>query len=469
MRKKFLSMTMGTVLLLSTVLTGCGGNAGSGDSSTATDQPAANTAESTPAVEPAVDTTVTDTGNAADNASDGEKVHLKWAAWDVSLITYWNDLANRYMELNPNVEIEIVDFGSNDYSNVLATELSGSGTDFDVVSLKDVPSYATLVGKGVLEPLDSYITEDSVDLAQYAGVTDQVTVNNSLYELPFRSDIWLVFYNKDVFDAKNLDYPTNDMTIEEYDALARAVSDDTFGSEVYGCHYHTWSSTIQLFGILDGKHSILDKNYDFMIPYYEMVLAEEDDGICQKYTDLKTESLHYSAAFSEGNVAMINMGSWFVTTLINNLASGEYDASLCGNWGIAAYPHPDGVPAGSTLGAITGLAITSESQKKDAAWDFIKWVSGEEGAAVLAGSGNFPAISNDEVTAAIASMEGFPQDEASREALKTTAVYLEAPYGDDLAEISPILGTYHEMIMQRECTPAEGVARMNEEAGKIGN
>ena len=86
---------------------------------------------------------------------------------------------------------------------------------------------------------------------------------------------------------------------------------------------------------------------------------------------------------------------------------------------------------------------------------------------VLASSGNFPAISNDEVTAAIASMDGFPQDEQSREALKTTAVYLEAPYGDDLAEISPILGTYHEMIMQRECTPAEGVAKMNEEAGKI--
>lgn len=468
MKKKFLSITMGTVLLLSTVLTGCGGNGGSGDSSASADQPAANTAETTAApTEPAGDTTAADAANATDSASDGEKVHLKWAAWDISLITYWNDLANKYMELNPNVEIELVDFGSNDYSNVLATELSGSGTDFDVVSLKDVPSYATLVGKGVLEPLDSYITADSLDLGQYAGVTDQVTVDNSLYELPFRSDIWLVFYNKDVFDAKGIDYPTNDMTIEEYDALARAVSDDTFGEEVYGSHYHTWSSTIQLFGILDGKHSILDKNYDFMIPYYEMVLAEEDDGICQKYTDLKTESLHYSAAFSEGNVAMINMGSWFVTTLINNLASGEYDASLCGNWGIAAYPHPDGVAAGTTLGAITGLAITSESQKKDAAWDFIKWVSGEEGAAVLASSGNFPAISNDEVTAAIASMDGFPQDEQSREALKTTAVYLEAPYGDDLAEISPILGTYHEMIMQRECTPAEGVARMNEEAGKI--
>ncbi len=57
-----------------------------------------------------------------------------------------------------------------------------------------------------------------------------------------------------------------------------------------------------------GKHSVLDKNYDFMIPYYNMVLAQEDDGICMKYPDIKTEGLHYSAAFTGGNIAMMNMG-----------------------------------------------------------------------------------------------------------------------------------------------------------------
>ena len=85
-----------------------------------------------------------------------------------------------------------------------------------------------------------------------------------------------------------------------------------------------------------------------MIPYYDMILSEEDDGVCQTYTDLSTEGLHYSAAFSNGNVAMMNMGSWFISTLISNLDSGEYDSSLCGNWGIASYPHPDGAEAGGT-------------------------------------------------------------------------------------------------------------------------
>ena len=365
------------------------------------------------------------------------------------------------------MEIELVDFGSTDYSNVLATELSGSGTDFDIVTIKDTPSYATLVEKNVLDSLDSYIEKDGVELAKFNGVTDQILVNDSLYMLPFRSDIWVIFYNKDVFDAKGLDYPSNDMTFEEYDALARAIADDSFGSEVYGSHYHTWNSAVQLFGILDGKHSVLDKNYDFMIPYYNMVLAQEDDGICMKYPDIKTEGLHYSAAFTGGNIAMMNMGSWFVTTMINNLKSGEFDASLCGNWGIAKYPHAEGIDAGTTLGAVTGLSVVSESQKKDAAWDFIKWVSSEEGALILAASGNFPAISNDEITAAIASIDGFPQDEQSREALGTVTVYLEAPYGKDLSAINPILGTYHEMIMQRECTVEEGIKMMNEETSKI--
>ena len=49
------------------------------------------------------------------------------------------------------------------------------------------------------------------------------------------------------------------MTFDEYDALAREMTDTTFGSQVYGAHYHTWRSAVQLFGVLDGKHTILDE------------------------------------------------------------------------------------------------------------------------------------------------------------------------------------------------------------------
>lgn len=401
---------------------------------------------------------------------DGEAVTLKWAIWDQETTTYWGALADAYMEANPNVTVEMVDLGSQDYMTVLATELSGEGSDFDVVTIKDVPGYATLVQKNAILPLDDYISADRRGSAHsMQATTDQVTVDGKLYELPFRNDFWVLFYNKDLFDAAGVDYPTNDMTWDEYDALARKMTDTTFGEQVYGAHYHTWRSTIGLMGVLDGQHSILDGDYEFMKPYYDMVLAEEADGVCRTYSDLKTEGLHYSAAFSSGDTAMMNMGSWYISTLINSLASGEYDSSLCGNWGIVKYPHAEGVEAGSTLGTITGLAVTTATDTPDAAWDFVKWVSGTEGAAVMASTGNFPAIMTDDVMATITGLEGFPTDENSKEALEVSNLYLEVPYAENVSEINSILDTYHAMIMGGECTVDEGIASMNEEVGAILN
>ena len=89
-----------------------------------------------------------------------------------------------YEASHPGVTIEMVDLGSTDYMTVLATELSGSGSDFDVVTVKDVPGYATLVQKGSILSLDDYISKDGVDLSKYAGVTDQVTVDGSCMSCP---------------------------------------------------------------------------------------------------------------------------------------------------------------------------------------------------------------------------------------------------------------------------------------------
>ncbi len=410
---------------------------------------------------------LTGCGDNAKESSNSGDVTLKWAIWDESTTQYWGDIKKAYEESHQGVTIEMVDLGSTDYMTVLATELSGEGSDFDVVTIKDVPGYATLVQKGSIIALDDYIAKDKVDLSKYAGATDQVLVDGKLYELPFRNDFWVLYYNKDLFDKKGIAYPTNDMTWDEYDLLARQMTDTTFGSQVYGGHYHTWRSCVGLMSVLDGQHTILDGNYDFMKPYYEMVLAQEADGVVRKYSDLKTEGLHYSAAFSGGDVAMMNQGSWFIATLISNIKSGEYDSSLCGNWGIVKYPHAEGVEAGSTLGTITGLSVTTASDTPDAAWEFVKWVSGEEGAAVMASSGNFPAIMTDEVKKAITSLEGFPQDEASKAALDVSNLYLEVPYAPNVSEINSILDSYHGSIMTGEMSLDDAIKAMNDEVSKV--
>ena len=166
--------------------------AGCGSGETASTDASADAAADT-------NTAAAGTETAADAAAtDGEAVTLKWAIWDQETTPYWNALKEAYEAANPNVTIEMVDLGSTDYMTVLATELSGSGSDFDVVTIKDVPGYATLVQKNTLESLDDYITDAGINLADFNGITDQVTVDGSLYELPFRSDYWLIYYNKDV-------------------------------------------------------------------------------------------------------------------------------------------------------------------------------------------------------------------------------------------------------------------------------
>jgi multiple sugar transport system substrate-binding protein len=460
MKKKLISMLLAATMVAS--MTACGSS-----SSTTTDSTSDTTSTTTDTTTTETTTQASTEAAAADTTSDAEPVTLKWAIWDKDTTAYWQALVDAYKEVAPNVTIEMVDLGSTDYMTVLATELSGSGSDFDVVTIKDVPGYATLVQKNAIASLDDYIAADGVDLSLYAGATDQITVDGSLYELPFRNDFWVLFYNKDLFDAAGVDYPTNDMTFDEYDALAREMTDTTFGSQVYGAHYHTWRSDVQLFAVLDGEHTILDGNYDFMKPYYEMVLNQEADGVCRKYTDLKTEGLHYSAAFSGGDVAMMNMGSWFISTMITNLESGEYDSDLCGNWGIVKYPHAEGVEAGSTLGTITGLSVTTATDTPDEAWAFVKWVSGEEGAAVMASTGNFPAIMTSEAKDIITSLDGFPTDDASKEALEVSNLYLEVPYAENVSEINSVLDSYHGSIMSGEMTIDEGIEAMNEAVAAI--
>lgn len=178
MKKKLVSVLLAATMLAS-VLAGCGGSG----SEPAAEAPAAEApaTDAAPAETPA-EPEANDTADAGETApaAEGEAVTLKWAIWDKDITPYWQALKDGYEAANPNVTIEMTDLGSTDYMTVLATELSGSGSDFDVVTIKDVPGYATLVSKNTLEPLDSYISEAGIDLGQYGGVDKQVTVNGSL-------------------------------------------------------------------------------------------------------------------------------------------------------------------------------------------------------------------------------------------------------------------------------------------------
>jgi len=407
-------------------------------------------------------------GNPPDNSQtsivpSALPVTLKWALWDWDAIVYYHPLIEAFTQNNPHITIEFTDLGAADYHTVLSIQLAYGG-DFDLITIKDIPGYSDLVRHGRLEPLSEFALTQGIDIEAFGGLVEEITVDGEFYALPFRSDFWVMFYNKRLFDQAGVEYPNNYMTLEDFDRIARAMTSGEGSDKIYGAHYHSWRSTTQLFGILDGQNNIVEGSYDFLRPTYEMVLAQQSDDVVMDFTTLRTTAAHYSGLWQNGRIAMMNMGTWYIPTAIMRIENGE---SLADHWGIVRYPVPAGTEFGTTLGTITSIAVSAASPNKTAALDFSKFISGPDGAAILAGLGQFPAIMDDNVVNLITSMPGFPPDPQSREALISTKIYLEMPLHERSGDIEAVLNEVHNEILSYAITIDEGITEMNERVQAI--
>lgn len=392
-------------------------------------------------------------------AAGDAPVTLKWALWDLDKGAYFKPLMEAYKQKHPNVTFEVVDLGSQDYTQMISTQLTGGSKDIDVVTIKDVPGYANLVRAGNITDLSGFIKDQKIETAPYGGLIEELTIDGKIYALPFRSDFWVVYYNKDIFDKAGVPYPTNDMSWAQFDEIAGKLKGGMGANRTYGALLHTWRSTVQLPGIQDGKHTLVDGNYEFLKPWYERALALQKSGAIPSYASLKTSNTHYSALFFNGTIGMLPMGTWFVGTQIAKVKSGE---SKSANWGIVKFPHPDGVAAGATAAQIAGLSVNANSGHKEAALDFIHFVTGPEGAAIIASTGTFPALRTDDVAQKIAALPGFPQDQNSKDALQAGKAYLEMAVNPNAAKIEVVLNRVHDALMTDNISIDDGIKDMND-------
>lgn len=387
-----------------------------------------------------------------------EKQVLTVVAWDANTTPYLVAQEKAFEAAYPNIDLQYIDVASQDYAIKAGSMLSGNDTS-DVFMVKEISDIVNWQAQGFAESLTPYIQKDNYDLSGFVGMEANYAFDGEQYALPFRSDFWVLFYNKDLFDAAGVAYPTNDMTWDAYAELAKQMTKDG----VYGTHYHTWLSAVANWAVCDGVNTLADGQYDDLTYFYNLYQGIEDAGACMAYSELKASGLHYSAAFANGNVAMMPMGYWYVSTLMGYIKDG-----VCSfNWGIAAVPHKDDVKAGSSFGNLTGVMLNKKSENKDLAWTYISWLCGAEGSKTTASTGTRPAWVSEDVAGAMASVEGFPTDEGSKAALLPSYVAVEWPVVDNLSEIKPIVEETHTLIMTRELTVEEGIEEMNDRAEEL--
>ena len=355
MKKKVLSMLMVAAMVLG--LTACG-NSGSGNGD-------------------------------GDSADDG-KVTLRLALWDYDVDgpTTYDPIIEAFKEANPDIDIEVVNSPNADYETKLTTMLAG-GDDIDLFFAKSNTSLPGLYSKGYCMNLSDLFESDGYDLEPYGTVIgQQMTFDGDVYALPFRTNDWLLFYNKDLFDAAGVAYPTNDMTWQQVADTAKEITDKSEDG-IYGFSFQPKLGFIFPFltNVVDG-FDITTSDFNDVVPGIDWIMDMMDSGAMEEYSDAKSLNKDQTYFFN-GEWAMMWNGSWFV----QNLNSQE---DLGFEWGVAKSPYWEGNEKTNFVTS-TPLCISSKTEHKDEAYTFLKFMCGEEGASILATTNLVPGYMNDAV------------------------------------------------------------------------
>lgn len=344
--------------------------------------------------EPQSAATASPAASAAADAKQTEPVKIKLALWDYGTVTYDKRLVEEFTKQYPNIQVEVISVPNQDYANKLAVMLAG-GEDIDVFYAKSsADPYANLVLKKFPMALDDLIAKDNIDLSSYGALVDlQLKIDDQIYGIPYRNNYWLLYYNKDLFDQANVPYPTNDMTWEEVRELAKKMTAGEGNDKIYGLFNFPnmgWYSSIWA-----QKHAGFDLNtsdLNLLKPGIQMHLDIQDvDKSAADYASNKSINAD-QLTFEKGKSAMMYNGSWFINMLMTDKKAGKFDF----NWGVVKMPYWEGGEK-LTFTTSTPVCINAKTKKLDAAWTLLKFITGEEGAKILAEEGIQPGYMSSEI------------------------------------------------------------------------
>jgi multiple sugar transport system substrate-binding protein len=392
-----------------------------------------------------------------------EGTTIRVALWDYSNTEYYKTMINGFKEANPGIDVEIIEFSAAEYSDTIVVKMAAE-EDYDVIFMKGLPEMAALINGGRLMSLNELA--EGYDFAPYGGTEKSLEVNGELYGLPFRKDNNLIFYNKDLFDAAGVEYPTDGMTFDEYIDLAREMTSGEGADKVYGTHVHTWASNVYMYPRFVEEYVYNDAStWDALIPYYEAILELQEEGCIQNYGSLKSGNIHYSGVFYKQEAAMMQIGTWYINMLLENVPN-EDEGIASFNWGVCSVPNNYGITTENVVGGITPVAIGAYAKHPDEAWAFLTYITGAEGAQVLARTGIVPAWAGQEV---LDIFDGFHDEhpnapEGLSKYISGSNFIVEQPMDENGKAIVAVGDEMHSAIMTGSMSIEEAIAEYKEKA-----
>ena len=323
----------------------------------------------------------------------------------------WDDTSIRHMvdAFNASQDEIFVDaqyLPSPDYEVKMTTLLIGR-TPMDAYMQKRQTDMFPHFQNGFIEPLDNLLEETGVNRIAVDAYRDSVSIDGKVVAFPWRGAAYYTYFNKKIFEEKGV--PTPDTYVNEgtwtWDRFADVARQVSSGDgNIYGATVYFWGSS-QLIMQTQRQRSVIaaDGSMDFddsILRWLTMRRVMEFDRSMWPLVEMKVSATHYSKQFYDGRAAMMLMGEWFPGQIKSGYEQGVLVDWGWDDWGLTRIPS-DSDPY-VTMGAPTFSHVVSYSKNKEAAFRFIAWMGGPEGAKVAARSGVLPAMVDEGVKEVIA-------------------------------------------------------------------
>lgn len=296
-----------------------------------------------------------------------------------------------FNEQYPNVQIKVETAPFGDYFTKLQTLIAG-GTAPDVFEL-NFENFVTYADKGLLLDLSSQLAADgTLDSGiYYPRALEAFNYNGMQQGLPASFSTVVMFYNKDLFDAAGLDYPTSDWTWDDVRAAAEQINDPANG--VYGLYsgIQFWEfykkaaqNNCQFFN--EDKTEVLINSPECVEALQMMVDFVETDGIMPSAADMGGVS--DGDMFLQGNLGMLVSGIWMFPAF--------QDAPFA--WDIVVEP---GMATQATHFFANDASVFAATKHPEEAYQWAKFLTSDPEVANIRVASNWelPALNNPDLFA----------------------------------------------------------------------
>ena len=296
----------------------------------------------------------------------------------------YRDLADQFQQANPGVAVELKMI---DLTGVTVPDLPTMAGTSDCFQW--FPGFQDAKVREAILNLEPFLDADPAFSSDgfFPQVLQEFTWQGQLWGLPADITPYVVEYNKDLFDAAGLDYPTLDWTPDDFLAAAVATTQGEDETKQYGFvpQMYELNDILVMSGGLGAN--LVDEDADppaftyndpstvEALRWYAGLTSEH--GVkpvlladITKLAGATSLTLEREAMINEGRAAM-----WTST----GATAGVYGDRSGLNLGAAPLPAEPGTPGGSYSGA-SGYFISAETEHPQACWQWITYLTGQPGA-----------------------------------------------------------------------------------------